>query len=64
MANSKLPLQVRIKAGLIGGLIFALLTAGFEYVDDKDFSIIKFIIRFIIFGTVMGIIIRPKKVKK
>lgn len=64
MENSKLPLQVRIKAGLIGGLIFALLTAGFEYVDDKDFSIIKFIIRFIIFGTAMGIIIRPKKVKK
>ena len=43
-----------IKSGLISGVIYAGLMAGFDYSDGQDFRIWKFIIHALFFGIFMG----------
>lgn len=43
-----------IKSGLISGIVYAGLMAGFDYSDGQDLSIGKFLANFIFFGIFMG----------
>ena len=63
MEKGKLTASYRIKVGLLSGLFFASAMAGFDYIDGKEFSILKFAINGFIFGTVMAFILRPRPTK-
>jgi hypothetical protein len=39
-----------LKLFLITGLIYAIGMAGFDYIDGKSFSYIRFLINFLFFG--------------
>jgi len=43
---------------LVGGGVYALLNAGFNYHDGEPFSIGKFLFDFIFFGLLMGFLSR------
>ena len=47
-----------IKSGLISGIVYAGLMAGFDYSDGQDFRIWKFIFRASFFGIFMGFMTR------
>ena len=47
-----------IKSGLISGILYAGLTAGFDYSDGQDFRIWKFIFHASFFGIFMGFMTR------
>ena len=47
-----------IKSGLISGIIYAGLMAGFDYSDGQDFSMWRFIFNALIFGIFMGLMTR------
>jgi len=47
-----------IKSGLISGIVYAGLMAGFDYSDGQDFRIWKFIFHASFFGIFMGFITR------
>jgi len=56
-----------IKSGLISGIFYAGLMAGFDYSDGQDFKIWKFIFHASFFGVFMGFMTRynlKKKAKK
>ncbi|NQX81550.1 MAG: hypothetical protein HRT66_06110 [Flavobacteriaceae bacterium] len=44
----------KIIGGIIGGITYAMVMAGFDYLDNKDFSITKFILSLILFGLFMS----------
>ena len=54
------PIKTKIKSGLLAGLIFTILMAGFDYSKGQDFSIFKFIFHFLFFGLIMGLITKIK----
>ncbi len=56
-------LKTRIIYGLVTGLGFACIMAGFDYYDDKPFNVLKFIFYFISFGLLQTAFIRfrPEK---
>ena len=43
-----------IKSGLISGIVYAGLMAGFDYSDGQDFRIWRFIFNALFFGIFMG----------
>jgi hypothetical protein len=45
-----------IKSGLIAGIVFAGVTVGFDYYDDQDFRVWRFIFNFLWFGIFMGLL--------
>ena len=47
-----------IKSGLISGIIYAGLMAGFDYSDGQDFRMWRFIFNALIFGIFMGLMTR------
>ena len=47
-----------IKSGLISGIVYAGLMAGFDYSDGQDFRIWKFIFHASFFGIFMGFMTR------
>ena len=47
-----------IKSGLISGIVYAGLMAGFDYSDGQDFRIWKFIFQASFFGIFMGFMTR------
>jgi hypothetical protein len=47
-----------IKSGLISGILYAGLMAGFDYSDGQDFRIWKFIFHASFFGIFMGFMTR------
>ena len=47
-----------IKSGLISGIVYAGLMAGFDYSDGQDFRIWKFIFHASFFGIFMGFMSR------
>ena len=47
-----------IKSGLISGIVYAGLMAGFDYYDGQDFRIWKFIFHASFFGIFMGFMSR------
>ena len=56
-----------IKSGLISGVVYAGLMAGFDYSDGQDFKIWKFIFHASFFGIFMGFMTRynlKKQAKK
>ncbi|MDH7914262.1 hypothetical protein [Winogradskyella sp. SYSU M77433] len=44
-----------IIGGLIGGIAYASIMAGFDYSDGQDFRVWRFLLNAIIFGTFMAI---------
>ncbi|MGJ8549983.1 hypothetical protein [Winogradskyella wichelsiae] len=59
----KLPLKKRIITGVAIGLLYTSLMAGFDYVTDKPFSLLKFLLNAFFFGLVMGYVFRYKITK-
>lgn len=56
-----------IKSGLISGVVYAVLMAGFDYSDGQDFRIWKFIFHASFFGIFVGFMTRynlKKQAKK
>ncbi len=55
-----------LKSGLLTGLIYALLMAGFDYSNEQSFRLFRFIINFLFFGIFMGLLAfyNIKKTKK
>lgn len=51
----KIPLKSRIILGLIAGLVYASIMAGFDYASDLPFHKLKFVLSLLIFGTFMAI---------
>jgi hypothetical protein len=39
-----------LKLGLISGIVFALVMIGLDYFMDRPFSLLKFILHFVLFG--------------
>ncbi|MFC0604389.1 hypothetical protein [Winogradskyella pulchriflava] len=64
MDREPLPLRKIIINGIINGLAFALLMAGYDYFTDEPFSFSKFIFHFVTFGFFMAISFRYKYGKK
>lgn len=56
-----------IIGGLVGGIVYASIMAGFDFLNGQILSIWKFIISALIFGIFMGLITRyniKKQLKK
>lgn len=47
-----------LKSGIVAGITFALVTAGFEYFAGQDFRIWKFMVNILFFGILMGLFFR------
>ena len=47
-----------IMGGVVGGVIYASMMAGFDYSDGQDFKIWKFIFHTSFFGIFMGVLTR------
>lgn len=43
-----------IITGLISGLVFAILLAGWDYYKQNPFSVLKFVIHTVVFGAFNG----------
>ncbi|PCI34929.1 MAG: hypothetical protein COB60_05260 [Flavobacteriaceae bacterium] len=56
-------LKLKIISGVLSGLIFAVLMAGFDYYDAENFSVVKFIFHAVFFGFFMGILAKDKRKK-
>ena len=63
MNTTKLSMQYRVKVGIFSGLLFATILALFDFIDGDSFSFLKISLNAIIFGTIMGFIIRSKRTK-
>ncbi|WP_026915083.1 hypothetical protein [Christiangramia portivictoriae] len=50
--------KVFVKQFFISGSLFAVLMAGFYYILEDGFEILKFIFHFISFGLIMGFLAR------
>jgi dipeptide/tripeptide permease len=46
-----------IKGGLFGGIVYALVMLGFDFIDGKNFNVWKFIFNLSFFGILMGFMI-------
>jgi len=46
--------KVFIRSGIISGFVFALIMAGFDYFKDQPFSVLKFMMHFVLFGLFNG----------
>ena len=44
-----------LKSGLLSGIVYAGLMAGFDYSDGQDFRIWRFIFHLLFFGIFMGL---------
>ena len=44
-----------LKSGLLSGIVYAGLMAGFDYSDGQDFKIWRFIFHLLFFGIFMGL---------
>jgi hypothetical protein len=56
-----------IIGGLVGGIVYASIMAGFDFSDGQNFRIWRFILNALIFGTFMGLMTRyniKKQLKK
>jgi hypothetical protein len=50
--------KIFIKSFLLSGLVYTTLMAGFDYYDEQNFSVLKFIFHFLFFGLFMGLMTR------
>jgi len=60
----KLPLQKRVLTGVIIGVFYALMMAGYDYFTEESFSLLKFVLNALFFGLVMSYAFRYKVTKK
>lgn len=58
MEVNKLTIRRRVLTGLLSGIAFASLMAGYDYFTDTPFSILKFLFHFMFFGLFMGIAVK------
>jgi len=56
-------IKLKIRTGVLSGLIFAVIMAGFEFYDEEKFSVLKFIFHAVIFGFFMGLMARDRSKK-
>ena len=61
MPKQSLTIKQKLICGVVSGLIFALIMSGLDQYQEKGFSVASFLLRFFLFGIVMGLIARPKK---
>lgn len=47
-----------IIGGLVGGIVYASIMAGFDFADGQDFRVWRLIINFLFFGSFMGLMTR------
>ncbi|AXO79015.1 hypothetical protein DZC78_01005 [Olleya aquimaris] len=52
-----------IITGLISGLVFAILLAGWDYYKQSPFSVLKFVIHTVVFGVFNGYMTYRKETK-
>jgi len=45
-------------SGLISGIVYAVLMAGFDYYDEKNFKVWRFIFNFVFLGILIGLVTR------
>jgi hypothetical protein len=50
--------KIVIKTFFISGLIYAGLMAGYDYSQENEFKVLRFILHFIFFGGFMSLIAR------
>ncbi len=43
-----------ILTGLVSGLVFAILMAGWDYYQDRPFSVLKFVLHLVLFALFNG----------
>ena len=60
----KLPLKKRVIGGVISGVFFATGTALFDYYDNHEFSLLKYLFSGLFFGFFMSLAFRQKVTKK
>ncbi len=51
---------VFIRSGIVSGLVFALITASFDYFNDQPFSVLKFAMHSVFFGLFNGYMVYRK----
>ncbi|ARV08577.1 hypothetical protein BTO05_02570 [Winogradskyella sp. PC-19] len=64
MKKELLPIKTRIKIDAIFGIVHASIMAGFDYFDDKPFSVWQFLFYFFFMGLFMSLIFRHKQKKQ
>lgn len=55
--------KLKIRTGVLSGLLFAVIIAGFNFYDEDKFSVLKFIFHAVIFGFFIGLMARGKSKK-
>ncbi|GGW62556.1 hypothetical protein GCM10008085_12950 [Winogradskyella epiphytica] len=60
----KVPLKKRIIPGLIGGLAYAIIMAGYDLYIGEPFSLTKFVINTLLLGFLMSVVFSFKNPKK
>jgi hypothetical protein len=63
MYETKLSKNYKIKIGVFSGLLFLSIITLFDLIDGEPFSILKFSLNTVVFGTIMSFIIRWKRTK-
>ena len=63
MEKELLPVKTIIKNGFISGLIYVIGSLIIDYFTDEPFSWVKYIVNFIIFGTIMAMFFRYRYVR-
>jgi hypothetical protein len=57
-------MKMKIKAGFFAGVFISLILAGIDFLSNKNFSWITLLIRFLVFGFIMGIAVKERKILK
>ncbi|MFK7782347.1 hypothetical protein [Psychroserpens sp.] len=63
MKREKLSPKSQLTIGVLSGLFFALIMAGFDYFNNEVFSFYKFLFYVICFGFMMALSFRYKYIK-
>ncbi|NRB82164.1 MAG: hypothetical protein HRU49_00055 [Winogradskyella sp.] len=63
MHGTKLSGNYRIKIGVFSGFLFSSIITLFDLIGGEPFSVLKFSLNTVVFGTIMGFIIRSKRTK-
>ena len=56
--------KLKIRTGVLAGLIFALIIAGFNYYNEEVFSVFRFLLHFVLFGVFMGFFAKDRSKKE
>jgi FtsH-binding integral membrane protein len=56
--------QLMCSAFLVGGVVFAVVLAAFDFFEGKAFNILKFVLSLCVFGLFMALYVRYKYQKQ